>query len=397
MAIIFFLALFFYLHMLEPSLSWGDGIRMQHEAVSGESYILSELFENRLADDPFPFALLGVAAWDHPLYVVIGYSLVQIGTHISPNMDALRLINSISAVFGAGSIAIFFYISIALTNSLRSAAIGGLFLAVSHTFWWHSVTPEVYTLHIFLVLLGLAFFLKFYNTGDKPALYKSAFVLGLAASNHYLALLMLPAALIYFGLNSSKIKRIPYKDIRLSVFLILSFLAGWSIILIQAARMLRTFSFHELLGPVVGSTFFPTLSFISILESLLLYVIILFFQFGVIGVLIGIFGFVTAYRSGTEVIKIILPIYLVYTIFGVIYQVADQFAFYMTSHVVFALSIPFGISHVLKKMSPANGVLFSGILVGFVALTPTLYSYTPGLLREIGLDERVYVLRAFGT
>ncbi|HEC22737.1 MAG TPA: hypothetical protein ENI95_07455, partial [Chloroflexi bacterium] len=74
--ILFALVLGFYLYTLQPSLSWGDGTRLQREVITGESFILAELVDVQFAPDPFPFAKLGVAAWDHPLYVILGHSLV---------------------------------------------------------------------------------------------------------------------------------------------------------------------------------------------------------------------------------------------------------------------------------------------------------------------------------
>ena len=41
--LVFFLILSFYLYSLLPSLAWGDGVKLQSEAVSGESFVISEM------------------------------------------------------------------------------------------------------------------------------------------------------------------------------------------------------------------------------------------------------------------------------------------------------------------------------------------------------------------
>jgi hypothetical protein len=136
------LALAFYIHTLQPSLAWGDGTRLQREAVTGESFILAEMVEADFAPDPFPFARLGVAAWDHPLYVILAHTLVR----AMPGIHDLWLVNLVSAVFAAGAVALVYAWVLRHTGSTAAACVAAGSLAVSHTFWFHAVTPEVYSL-----------------------------------------------------------------------------------------------------------------------------------------------------------------------------------------------------------------------------------------------------------
>src|SRR3990172_9082906 len=177
--VLFACALAFYVYTLQPSLSWGDGIRVQREALTGESFILTELVNVQFAPDPFPFAKLGVAAWDHPLYVMLGYSLAR----LLPGLNPLWLVNLLSALFGAGAVALLFRLCFTHTRSLAASLFAALALAVAHTFWFHSSTPEVYTLFAFLLLLSLSLFDDFARTGRRRSLAGAFFALGLAASN----------------------------------------------------------------------------------------------------------------------------------------------------------------------------------------------------------------------
>ena len=187
--LVFLLATSFYVFTLSPSLAWGDGVRLQSEAISGESFVLAEMSPDEFTPDTFPFSKVGVTAWDHPLYIVLGYTLTQ----SLPFVDSLWLVNLISAIFGAASIMLVFLLCYRFTNSMWVSVYASLALAVSHTFWWHSSTPEVYTLFVFLLLLSIYFFDSFERTGKSSALTFSAFFLGLAMSDHILARLAVPA------------------------------------------------------------------------------------------------------------------------------------------------------------------------------------------------------------
>src|SRR5690242_4314119 len=116
--LVFLLALAFYTYTLQPSLAWGDGTRLQREAVTGESFILAEMVEPAITPDPFPFNRLGVAAWDHPLYVMIAHTLVV----LLPFIARLWLVNFVSALCGAGAVALV-YVLIATQTGSRAAGV----------------------------------------------------------------------------------------------------------------------------------------------------------------------------------------------------------------------------------------------------------------------------------
>ncbi len=209
-----------YLFTLQPGLTWGDGIRLQREVVTAESFILAEIVDVDFAPDPFPFARLGVAAWDHPLYVMGGHTLIQ----IFPNVDALWIVNAISAVFGAAAIALLF-LWLDWTVARVAALFGALALAVSHTFWWHAVTPEVYTLFAFLLLLALVSLEAYERDGRFGWLLLASFAMGLGLANHLLAGLAFVALLIYWLLSRTN----PLSYLRRwtdAVWLLLVFLVG---------------------------------------------------------------------------------------------------------------------------------------------------------------------------
>jgi hypothetical protein len=102
-----------------------------------------------------------------------------------------------------------------------AAVFGGLSLAFSKTFWFQSVSVEVYSLHILLINLIILFLVKAYVDEDDPlkVSFKSkwmlfAFFLALGFTNHMTTLLILPGvAYLYF--SKYKFNKISFKRIGL--------------------------------------------------------------------------------------------------------------------------------------------------------------------------------------
>lgn len=139
---LFLLVFAFYLYTLAPSVTWADGARLQLEVVLGGSnyWFRDEL--RHLPDDGLPFSRLGVMPWDHPLYVMLGQAFLLI-----PFGEPAARINLMSALAGAIAVTLVYQIGVVLVRDRWAASFGALALAVSHTFWFHAVTAEVYTLH----------------------------------------------------------------------------------------------------------------------------------------------------------------------------------------------------------------------------------------------------------
>lgn len=407
--ILFLLSLAFYVITLQPSLAWGDGIRLQREAITAESFILAEMVDVTFAPDPWPFARLGVAAWDHPLYVIIGHLLVQ----SLPAADPLWLVNFLSALFAAGSVVLFFRWCLNHTNAFAGALFATLSLALSHTFWWHAVTPEVYTLFTFLLLLAITFY-EAYEERRRPAyLYAAALALGLGAANHLLALLALPALMVERFLvgrwalrpAAERGSAVGLGDWR--VFLrrralpaALFFVLGFSPYLIQLLRLLRTFPLGQVMGPAVGATFLQgslALAPSTLGQSLLSYVIFLFYQFSPLGVALGLYGWWVGHRSARRLWMRALALYGVYLAFGLLYRVSDQFAFFLGSHLFWAVAIGMGLARLAKRFSRSRRRWLAGAMALHVVAMPLLYATAPSLLRASGVTEETFGIPQIGT
>lgn len=387
------LVLGFYIYTMQPSLSWGDGARLQLEAITGESFFLEELVGQGVSFDPYPFSKLGMAAWDHPVYVMLGYTLLR----LFPALPQIWLINLISAIFGAAGVAILFQLAYRHTGSLLAASVASLTVAVSHTFWFHSVTAEVYTLFLFLLLGGLSAFDHYEQTGQYPFLLLSAFLLGLGTANHLLATLLLPALLLYVLISK---RHRTWREIgaRQVLGLGLAFLIGFSPYLIQLGRMLNAFSLSETVGPAVGSLFFEGLRSTTprdLLQGVQAFLLYTLYQFNPLGLGIGIYGVFTGGAVSRELWRKVMAIYPLYTLFGILYRVTDQFAFFLTSHALFGLLIALGFAGMMR-MRPNWRRVMPAALVAGIALTPAIYALTPPILKGMGVNDQDFGIPEVG-
>jgi hypothetical protein len=192
-----------------------------------------------LFDDSLEFQLvtyqLGIAhPTGYPLYTLLGklFTLLPIG-------NVAYRVNLMSAVFGAGAVALLYLLILRLmllrkeaTQTLTGemslisfwvkqagAVIGALLFSVGLIFWQQATVAEVYTLNAFFVvaLLYAASHLSPQDT-DRRKLMGLAFLAGLALTHHRTSLLLLPALAVYLLLIYGR--RI--FDLRTGLFMLLA-------------------------------------------------------------------------------------------------------------------------------------------------------------------------------
>jgi hypothetical protein len=383
--LIFILTISFYIYTLAPSLAWGDGTKLQGDVIAGESFILAEMPPEQFDPDPYIFSKVGVAAWDHPLYIILGHLFVI----AIPSVDSLWLVNFISAIFGAASVVLVFHFCFQYTKSLIASGYASLSLAVSHTFWWHSSSPEVYTMFTFLLLACIYFFEQLERSGKRSHLGYSAFFLGLAASNHLLAFLAFPALALYYYFSGTykHLAAAPLGGIYIPV---LGFLAGFMVYIVQFIRISRSIPLGEIMGPAIGSTFLSQLvkiTPVSLGESLLTYLFFLAIQFGPIGIFLGAWGMGQIRRIKDVFPRKMVALFIVYAFFGILYTVTDQFAFFLSSYVFWAILMGIGSDSALHLL-PQNRRFLPSAFVGLlIAATPFLYNALPRLAEVVGVND----------
>lgn len=368
-----------------PSLAWGDGVKLQSEVISGESFVLAEMPSEVFTPDPFMFAKVGVAAWDHPLYIIAGHLLVR----AFPLLDSLWLVNFISALFGSVSVMLVFLLSYRYTDSLLASSYASLTLAVSHTFWWHSTTPEVYTLFVFLLLASFFFIDTFEIKNNSSSLLLSALFFGLAASTHMMAFLVLPAIGLYslFTWNQRSIQK---SSLKLYVLPTIGFLTGFSLYIMQFIRMVESFSFDEIIGPVFGSTFLSQLgSFTPLVlgESFLSYLFFLTVQFGPAGLVLGGIGIRRIFADKDRANRKIVSFLIFFALFGIFYRVTDQFTFFIPSYVFWAILIGIGSDYIFSRLLGKVRFLVPAAFGLLLIATPFFYTTLPWLAERSNLSD----------
>jgi hypothetical protein len=396
---------------LQPSLAWGDGVRLQWEGVTGESYILAEMVQVTFAPDPFPFARVGVAAWDHPLYVV----LTHLAVRALPWLSSLWVVNLASAVFGVGAIVLLYAVVWEQTLSLPAALVAAAALAVSHTFWFHSATPEVYTLLACLLLGAVWAYLRYQRTGRRGWLALAAFIFGLAAATHLMAFIAVPILGLDWWLARRGAARTPgpeaapksgrrgwaaaRKGLAFCGPILLAFIGGFLLYLVQFARLLRTFSIGEMLAPAFGATFFSAVTGSTAAElaaSAGSFLVLLVLQFNPLGVTLGVIGLWRGAHVAPALWRVAVGGLVVYALFGILYRVADQFAFFLPAYVFFALSVGLGLRLCLARWPARRGLLLGAAALGVLAM-PALYGAAPRLARAGGLTDATLGVPAIGT
>ncbi len=322
LAVLLFLwALALYTYTLAPSVMWGDAVEAQVQvALGGSSYMYFVDLENAIeaSIDHFPFARLGVAAWDHPLYIMLG----QIFAHLVPWGDVAYRMNLMSALTAAVVVVVVYLVGQALVQDDWAAIMGALALAVSHTFWLHAVMAEIYALHLLFMisLIGLTFRWVERRRGFELRLLM--LLAGLGMANYLL----------------------------LALTLVPGFAPWW----IQFLRMARMLGVPLTLRLAAGAPWLPQSLAISmprdVIAHLLGYFGWLLYQFTPLGLALAAYGWVCLRHTQSGRAWLLLALWVVHTAFSANYHVKDQFAFHLPSYLIVALMMTTGAAALLRRL-----------------------------------------------
>ena len=138
---------------------------------------------------------LGVAhPTGYPLYTMLGWLWSRLPLGGTP---AWRM-NLFSAGMAALAVGALFLTARALGQSRLVAAMAALTLAVSSTFWSQATVAEVYALAALIQALLILALLR-WRQGRWP-LWVAGLLLGLGLAHHRTIILMIPGALVFWGL-----------------------------------------------------------------------------------------------------------------------------------------------------------------------------------------------------
>lgn len=408
--LLFAAVLGFYLYSLAPSLNWADGGRMQLDVMlAGSSYAFLEEVE-AIADDGLPFSRLGVAAWDHPVYVMLAQLFLWL-----PVGEPLYRVNLMSAVIGALAIVITYRVGLDLSGDKWAAMFGALALAVSHSFWFFAVTSEVYTLNLLLIVASLNFVFCWARCRGYRDLIAFAFLGGMGIANHRLfaiAFVVMVAFMIvaaggyrrdassFAGSTFSSLRRANLKQFgRLGLGAAGAFAVGLAPFWIQFVRMSRMLGTRMTLTLATTSSLIGQRlsipSFQAGIANLAMYLIWLLYQFTPLHFALGLYGFVRLKRQRPFMAGFLLVLLGAHVLFSANFSVLDQFSFHLPSYLFFAFGIIAGLAglrhYIEEKLFPHRNRLALGarivLYASMVLAAPLVYAVMPGYLAKAGISE----------
>jgi len=335
-AVAFLTAVLLYGLTAAPGVLWQDSAMFQHRVY----------FNDLRGESGLPLA--------HPLYILLARGLAL----ALPFENFAFRVNLFSALCGACAVAVAMRLLLNLTRSRTSAVVGTIALAVSHTFWTHSVIAEVYNLYALGLLIELYFVERFLDQRQFRWLAFALFANGLSISNHLLALLHTPAylTLILWSLRSRAI-RVHHLAGAAGAFL-LGVLPYGVLIAKDIADGGGVFETLKLaaVGPeerankVLALTFSPARQLVRTAQFFLM-------NFPTPLLMLGPIGLWQALRHPrTRQMAIFCGIvFAVDFVFAFRYPVPDQFVFFTPCYVLTALGIGLGAEWLMRPLQRRTG------------------------------------------
>jgi hypothetical protein len=326
---------------------------------------------------------LGLAV-AHPLYVMIGILVKQI-----PVGDLAHRVNLISAIFGAIAIANTYLLMVLWLNRRFPSIVAAITLAVSWTFWQHSVIAECYTLYMAILTAEMLCLLRYFQTQTSRVrwLYLLAFLNGLSIANHMLGMLPLACYMVLIGVLLGR-RVIGIRHLLLMALLWVVGVLPYAYII--ADEMIRTGDVAATLASAVfgkgweGQVLNTSLTPRMVLENFV-FIALNFPTPNIVFLVLGIVAILRLQPHGF--VAILIAVMVLFFAFAFRYTVPDRHAFFFPFYVPAAMCIGAGAySFSLRR----NSTLVKVAVFGFALLPVGVYFYTPTLGRHFykSLSER---------
>lgn len=341
---------------------------------------------------------LGIAhPTGYPLFTVLGKCWLMLPL---PWEEIIRL-NILSAVLVSVAIGLFFKTTLALRRALRTfmpgnggleewkeirfilaSSVASLTLGFSITIWSQSVSLEVYSLQLVLVLLTALTFINGLEGQLQQPLVTSrylicfAFVLGLNFCNHMTTVLLAPAFLwLYFralGFRRESFARI--------LTLLPFFLSGLSLYLYlpirSAARPLLNWgnpdTLERFLWHVSGKQYrIWMFSGWDVAGKQLKYYVGNFpAEFNFLAIACAAVGLVALWRQSRRVMVFLLLIFCTTILYAVNYDIFDIDSYFMVSYLAAGWIVAYGIDAIFgfAEVKPRSKAIVAAILLAVPAL-----------------------------
>lgn len=355
------LAWMLYRLTMAPGILWGDsGAAQLHTAADG-------------------WLVEGQIARSHVLYFLLTRALHRLGA-----LDAAFAANLVSTIGGALTVANSAYICAALCRTRTAAVVGVLLTVFAHTLWRLSVSTEVVTLTTALLTAELMCLLRLIETQRPHWLILVLLCNGLGVANHNFAMLMWP---VYLMLAIRFRPALGAAHLRWAALALVPWLIGISPLIVlcfadwrtqgSLSTTLGSLLWGNYSGKVTNAARMPKLLVQTITYTVLNYPTpLLFFFFG---------GMTAIRRMGSPALAwLMFGVLAVYLLFGMRYDVPDQFTFLVPAFLLVSIFTAKGVDQWLtrRRRAPLVHVL---LLLGACA-GPLVYTALPLVLRNIAVS-----------
>jgi len=342
----------------------------------------------------------------YPLYI----ATCKLFTLIFPFGSLAFRASVYSSLFAALTACLLYWILVKLTRSRLGGVVAALIFSFSFTYFYETVIPETYALDTFLIALLVVLALRWerqVSSGQKSGALNTlclfALLYGLAMSNHYTVLFLLPAFL-YFAIDTNWRAVFSWRNlIRVAAFFIIGLLPY---LYIPAAafrgpaynygdpstltRWLQLVSLHYQQGGIFGYPiqFFPARfwRYFGTLTTEFPY----FAWLGAVG-FIGSF-FIKKYKNALFLILLFLLSLLPVMTYGQVESVLRAH-FYYPSYLFFSIWIGIGAAtlvKLVKRLVEKRDVLIRGFAVSLIALLLFLSPLMALIIHYKKVDKNSY-------
>jgi len=298
---------------------------------------------------------------------------------------------------------------------------GGLVLGFSKTFWFNSLSVEVYSLHIFLFSLTFYFMTKAFeediklnqNSFSKDNWFFAFIFLALGFTNHLSTLFIVPAFLfLYFYKFNFSFKRIKkFTLYSITGILIVSLIYLY----IPLRAMMQPYlnwgnpvTFKDLIYHITGRLYhqflFPTIpEYFSNVGRFLNTLTISFDRadfsgsdFSVV-IIIALLGLVTTILFFKRIFYVLMLIFLTTVLVSSLYNIPDIDSYYLAAHFSIAIFAAFGFFYIssikMKKVTKASILGFIFFISIYLEIN---HNYSRVDLSENSLidDYTIYLLNS---
>lgn len=363
-AAVFASSLAFYVYTLAPTVIWGDSASFATSAV----YLTGLYFD----------------ADAHPLFIILGHYFSQLP------FEPAYSINLLTAITASLAVLMSFAVIYEITGSIPGGIVGATSLALSHAFWLHAVIPEVYDLNAFFVLATIWLLLRWRREpGRYRVLFLAAFVFGLGMSNHLVLGIGAVAITVFVLITDARIVTRPGA----LAGVVIAFCLGSSLVLsiLLGDIYLNRFEPQRLTG--VQHLQYLNATSPGVLTDLGKYGAYLFYQFPLVGFILGFTGVVTLVRRKWKIALLLLIFLGVNMTFFVLYGPGvvrtTKYTFYISDYAIFSVLVGCGFHALLQYLQERGyrkGIVFAAGLLGVVLLPLAFYLCVPSLSKKLGID-----------